>query len=167
MIARRRHRVAAAVCVAGLVSNIACYAYRPVNDVAPIPEERLRITLTTEGTTELTRFLGPRVGAVEGTLVRTRSDGALDIAVEGIRTVDGMQQSWAGAGGGVGVGVGDGAVTIPRAYVAHVERNVLDRPRSALAGVVLGGVLVAIAAVALRSTSSQGGTGPGGGSPPP
>jgi hypothetical protein len=134
-----------------------CYAYQPVSGPLPPARQQVRLRLTTEGTFELARYLGPRVEAVEGSLASVRADTSLTVAVEWVRMVDGVHQPW----------TGEGSVVFPTSYLSRVEISTLDRSRTTVAALALTAGLVALAATALRSTRSQGGTGPVTGGPPP
>ena len=57
--------------------NSACYAYQPVTGIPLAESQRVRLHLTTEGTAELARLLGPRVEAASGTLTRIQPSGEL------------------------------------------------------------------------------------------
>lgn len=139
-----------------LAVNSACYAYQPVLTGAVPAGQSVRARLNAEGTAELTRFLGPRVGAVEGTLASVREDGALVIGVEQVQTLDGLRQPWAG----------EGVVTFPRQYIEQVEVRALNRRQTTIATVALVGALVLIAVVALAAGFGKGSPDSGGGPPP-
>jgi hypothetical protein len=149
--------VTAVVCALALAHTTACYAYRPVSGPLPPAQQQVRLRLTTEGTLELARYLGPRVEAVEGSLASARTDTSLTVAVEWVQTVDGVHQPW----------TGEGNVVFPMSYLSRVELSTLDRSRTSVAALALTAGLIALAATALRSTRSQGGTGPSPGGPPP
>jgi hypothetical protein len=157
MMRRRGRRLAVASCAAAMLANSACYAYVPVG--APLAPEgqQVRLRLTPEGTTELARYLGPRIEGVEGTLAGVAPDGAMAVVVESVATAGGAAQPW----------TGEGAVIFPAAYVSGVQRSTLDRTRTTLGAVVLVGGLIAIANLALHSARSQPGPGTGAGGPPP
>ena len=139
-----------------LALNSACYAYQPVVTGAAPAGQSVRARLSAEGTVELTRFLGPRVRAVEGTLSSVRDDGALVIGVEQVQTLDGLRQPWAG----------EGVVTFPRQYIEQVEVRALNRRQTTIASVALVGALVLIAVVALAAGFGKGSPDSGGGPPP-
>lgn len=154
---RRTVRFAAAACAAALALQSACYAYQPVARPLASQHERLRVRLTSDGTTALARDLGPRIALVEGTLDEVSADGALSIAVDWVQSVDGVRQPW----------TGEGRLSIPPMYVDGVQRHTLQRTRSVVAGVALAGGLVALAVVALRTGGAGGGGDGGTGGPPP
>ena len=140
-----------------LAFNSACYAYQPVTGVPLAETQRVRLHLTAEGTSELARFLGPRVQNADGMLTSIRPDGALTMSVESVQLTDGARQPWSG----------EGLVSFPASYVVRVERSELSAVRTILGSLALAGGLVAIAAIALKTAGSQSGTDAGGGSPPP
>lgn len=131
----------------------ACYTYRPVT-TTPRVTERVRLTLTAEGTTELARFLGPRVVVAEGMLSSIAADSAYVVAVDFVQMTDGVRQPWSG----------EGLVRFPIHYVREVRERVLLRRQSYVAGAALTSGLIAAAVFALRNTGSGG---DGGGGPPP
>jgi hypothetical protein len=151
MHSRMPTRLAVAL-IAVLASG--CYTYRPVT--APRVSERVRLTLTGQGTEELARFLGPRVVGAEGDLTSIQSDGAMVVAVDFVRLADGTRQPW----------TGEGVVTFPAGYVTEVRERTFLRRQSYVAGGALTGGLIAVAIMALRS-GGAGGNGGGGPPPPP
>ena len=140
-----------------LALNTACYAYQPAVRPLVSGPQKIRLHLTPEGTTELARYLGPRVAVADGSVARVAPDGAIALTVEWVQTVDGVRQPW----------TGEGIVTFPAAYVSGVEESVLSRRQTTLAAIVLTAGVIAIAVAALRSTASKGVTDGGIGSPPP
>lgn len=140
---------------AALALNSACYAYQPAAQPFATTNPGVRLQLTAEGTTELARYLGPRVAAVEGTLSSTNPDGAMVVGVERVQTEDGVKQPWSG----------EGLVTFPALYVKSVHERVLNRRQTTLASVALVAALIAIAAAALGVGGAGGG--PDIGTPPP
>ena len=142
---------------AAVAVNTGCYAYQPVTGIPLAESQRVRLHLTTEGTAELARFLGPRVEAASGTLTRIQPTGELGVAVEMVQLSDGSPQPW----------TGEGVVNFPAAYVRSVERSELSRSRTTIGALALAGGLFAIAAIALKTTGSQAAGDAGGGSPPP
>ena len=154
---RRTRRIAVAACVTTLALQTACYSYQPVARPLAPANQRLRVFLTPDGTTELAKYLGPRVALVEGVLADVQPDGALSVAVEWVQTVDGARQPW----------TGEGRVAFPAAYVGSVQQHTLSPGRSAIAAVSITGAVIALAVIALRTVGSQGGGGDGTGGPPP
>ena len=138
---------------AGLALHSGCYAYVPAATGAPpAAGAEIRVQLNADGTTELARYLGPRVSSVDGKLSSVSSDGAMVIAPASVQIADGARQQW----------TGEGLVTLPSAYVATVRLRTLDRPRSTVAAAAIGGSIVAIAAILLRGIGSGGASGAGG-----
>ena len=148
----RVNRVALVTGAAALAFNSACYAYLPVTGQPLGETQHVRVNLTDEGTTELARYLGPRVQNVDGTVAAVRPDGSLSVAVATVQLVDGVRHSWSG----------EGVVAFPKQYVSSVERCELSKSRTIVGSLALAGGLLMIAVAALRSSGSDGGTGPGG-----
>ena len=136
---------------------MACYNYRPVTQPLAPAGQRLRVSLSPEGTTELAKYLGPRVEMVEGTLVSVQPDGTMSVAVEWVQTPGGVRQPW----------MGEGGVAIPATYIQNVQQHTLNKRASVLAAAGITGGLIALAVLALNAGGSQGGGGDGGGGPPP
>lgn len=137
--------------------NTACYAYQPVPHPLVAANQRVRVHLTPDGTTELARYLGPQVGVAEGVVASVAADGAVALGVQWVRTTNGIRQAWAG----------EGTVTVPAAYIGRVEENTLDRRRSAFAAVAIGAAVIGVAVAALGIGGADGGPGSGGGGPNP
>lgn len=154
---RHARRIAVVACAAALTLQTACYSYQPIARPLSPSSQRLRLHLTPDGTTELAKYLGPRVALVEGVLADVQPDGALSVAVEWVQTVDGSRQPW----------TGEGRVAFPAAYVGSVQQHTLSPRRSAIAAVSITGAVIALAVIALRTVGSQGGGGDGTGGPPP
>lgn len=152
----RARRTAVAACAAALSLQMACYNYRPVTRPLTSAGQRLRVSLSPEGTTDLAKYLGPRVEMVEGTLVSVQPDGTMSIAVEWVQTPGGVRQPW----------MGEGGVAIPAPYIQSVQQHTLNKTASVLAAGAITGGLIALAVVALNTGGSQGG-GDGPGTPPP
>ena len=148
----RVNRVALVTGAAALAFNSACYAYLPVSGMPLGEAQKVRVHLTGEGTTELARFLGPRVQNVDGTVAAVRQDGSLNVAVATVQLTDGVRQSWSG----------EGIVAFPTQYVSSVERSELNKTRTIVGSLALAVGLLGIAIAALKSSGSQGGPGPGG-----
>ena len=140
-----------------LLLNIGCYSFqRPTTLTSPVGGV-VRLTLTPQGTTELARFLGPRVVSAEGTLASIRADGALVVGVDWVAIEGGQRQPW----------TGEGLVTFPRDMVAGVDQRTFDRKKSVIAALVVTAGLAVIAAIALAVSGSQSSAVPVGGPPPP
>ena len=153
-------RITLTIGAAALMLNTACYAYMPVTSgVAPAAAQQVRLRLTNEGSSELARFLGPRVVEVEGTLSRVDADGAWVVGPEWVKLSDGLRQPWSG----------EGVVSIPLHFTQGVEQRTFNRRKTILATVaaVVGAVVLAL--VAFNSSGAKGtpdGSGPGGQPPP-
>ncbi len=152
----RFRRLAFALGGLALGINGGCYAWQPAPAVIPA-SQRLRIHLTPDGTSELARYLGPRVSVAEGVLSGVAPDGTLMLGVQSVQTSDGVRQAW----------TGEGDVSFPAQYVNRVEQSLLNRRKSVLAGGLLGAAVVAVAVAALGTAGANGGEGTGTGSPPP
>lgn len=153
----RIRRCALVAGCAALTFNSACYAYQPVTGIPLAEAQRVRLHLTTEGTTELARYLGPRVETADGVLTRIRPGGELGVAVETVQLTDGASQPW----------TGEGVVIFPAQYIRSIERSELSRSRTTIGALALAGGLLAIAVIALKTTGSQSAGDAGGASPPP
>ncbi len=153
----RGRKLAVIACAAALTLNAGCYAYQPMVGATPTAERRIRLELTPDGTTEMARYLGPRVVSVEGSFAGTAPDGAMRLGVEWVQLAGGGRQPW----------TGEGIVSFPTAYVGGVQQHALQRGTSILAAAALAGALLAVAVLALGVGGSQGGDGTGAGGPPP
>ena len=142
-----RPRIAICLGAVALALNLGCYAYQPVTGLPLTTSERVRVHLTTDGTTELARYLGPRVTAADGTVATIQPDGSLSIAVQSVQLTDGTQQHWSG----------EGIVSFATQFVQRVERSELNRTRSTVAAIALAGAIAGIATAALRSSGTSGG----------
>jgi hypothetical protein len=130
-----------------LMLNTACYAYMPVaGGAVPATAQLVRIRLTSEGTSELARFLGPRVVVVEGTYSKAGDDGALVVGPDWVELSDGQRTNWSG----------EGVVTIPLKYTQGVEARTFDRRKTTLATVFTVVAVVALALIAFNSTGAKG-----------
>ena len=139
-----------------LLLNTACYSYAPVAGGAVPPTAQIvRVRLTSEGTAELARYLGPRVVLVEGTYSRGGGNDAVVVGPDWVELADGQRTNWSG----------EGVVTIPLKYTQGVEARLFDRRKTTLATVftVVGTALVAL--VAFNAGGAKGSppsAGPGG-----
>jgi len=112
-----------------------CYVHRAIVDPSPAPNTSVTITLTNDGTSELSGALGPGARAVDGRVVPSAPD-TIALAVHRVRRVSGRIEEWKGE-----------HVAVPRPAVAGVEARLLSAQATAavLGGAVAG--LVVIAAV--------------------
>lgn len=140
----------------GLALDTACYSYLSVPTGALPPSAEVRVLLNSTGTTELARYLGPRVSAVDGTLATVGGDGAMGVAPSWVQIADGARQPWSG----------EGLVTIPRAYVNDVQRRTLNRRQTTISAIALAVTLVVTAVIALRAGGAKGAPDASGGGPP-
>lgn len=136
-----------------LMNATACYSYLPIaTEASPNMGERVRMTLTHEGTTELARFLGPRVTMAEGELSAMTPGGDFVVAVDFVQTVDGIRQPWSG----------EGMVTIPKTYVTSTRQRTFLKRQTVVATTLITVLLIVVARIALNS-GVFGGDGGGGG----
>jgi hypothetical protein len=128
-----------------------CYTYRPLENPAPPPGQRVSAQLTTEGSRELTGQIGPEVLHVEGQVLSADSTG-LDLRVLEIESYRGIRSDWHGE-----------HVKLPRQAVAGLqERRLSVGGTTLLGGVVLGG-LYAMYQLFGGGGLFEGGTGQAGG----
>ena len=158
MLTRFKRPIAVVVTVAALVSSQACYAYLPIETPAAArPTDRVRVSLTPEGTTELARFLGPQVAVAEGDVTALNPDGTMIVAVDFVQQTNGIRQPWSG----------EGVVAFPPSYRSDVRRRTYLRRQSIVAGSALAAAVLATAVIALRAGGADGGPGGGTVQPPP
>jgi hypothetical protein len=136
------------------VTNAACYSYVPLAAPAARDGDVLRVRLTPSGTVDLARYIGPRVVALDGQLLRASADSGLTIAVTELRASDGTRTLWAG----------DAPLLISPLAVAGLERRELSRRRTILTSAVAATGVVTLGVVAVRRGGKES---PGGGPPPP
>jgi hypothetical protein len=141
MLAAFRSRALALLTLPTLLA--ACHSYVPVI-TAPGPGTRLSAELTDTGTSELARYVGPRVAVIEGGLV-SASDSAVTLSVILTRQHNGVDSYWTGE-----------QVTVPRPYIAHLTERRLARGRTAVA---TGGFTALLAALALAFSGGFNGGG--------
>jgi len=181
---RRVRRAGAVVVLFSMGLTNACYAYVPfepgpdpatgepgrmemsggsvarVRDASRVPikaGDKLRIELTTDGTRELARYLGPGVRVVEGAATGVDSTGAIDLAVEFVDLRGGVKMPW----------TGEGVVRFPAAMQESVARHTFQKRQTIVASVVLAGALIAIAVTALAIGGAGGDDNPAPPPPPP
>jgi hypothetical protein len=145
---RALRRVGAFAGTLAMVTMVGCYSYQPVTHALPSAGERVRLTLTPQGTMDLARFLGPRVIVVTGTLSSVTADSALVVAVDEVTLVDGLRQPWSG----------EGVVSFTPRYVDVVQRHVFQRTRSIVAAGVATAALISIAVIAIKAAGAGGGS---------
>jgi len=155
-----RRLAAVAPAALALIAGAGCYRHVPVapSDLATAaPGATVRLFLTPTGTTQLAPRLGPETISLDGRVERASADS---VALVVSRTTK--------AYGGTIAWVGE-RVTIPMPLVAHAERRMLDRGRTA--GMALSGAAAAGAALAVllgqHGAGSGSDPGNGGGGPSP
>ena len=150
-------RVLSQLTPAALLIVAGCYSYQPAA-VTPTAQAgaELRVHLTSQGTEELARFVGPRVTALDARVVRIAADSTLTLGVSLLHFADGTSYPF----------TGDAPVSVPRGFIGSVERRTFSTSRTVVvtSGVVAG--LIAIASAALHTGHVSPGGGPGGPPPP-
>ena len=140
-----------------MATSSGCYAYVPASP-RQAPESvgaGVRVTLTTGGTEDLARFLGPRVYAFDGSVASISAEGDPVIGVTWVQLVDGSRQPW----------MGQGVVKVPTADIADVAVHTLDRRKSYLAAALVGIALGAIGYAVLKGGGGNIRDNPGDGNP--
>lgn len=115
------------------VVSSGCYVHRVIVDSSPAPNTSVTITLTSDGTSELSGALGPGARAVDGRVLPSAPD-TIALAVHRVRRVGGRIEDWKGE-----------HVSVPRPAVAGVEARLLSAPAT---GAVVGGAVVGLVLVA-------------------
>lgn len=152
---RRTSNSLGAIAVTALLAS-GCYGYLPVDAGAPPSGDRIRVVLTSEGSRELARVLGPGVTVAEGTVSAHEMDGTIQLGVDYVHLQNGMRMPW----------TGEGTVRIPASYRESVARRTYLRRQSIVAGGALAALLVTTAVVAIRAGGAGGSDGPGVPMPP-
>jgi hypothetical protein len=131
-----------------------CYNYSPLATPTPEAGTYVAVTLTSVGSQDLARYLGPSVFVVRGRYLRESDDGGLVVSVSSVERQRGDELPWAGEN-----------VALPNSAIASLEVRRLARGRSLLlAGVGAGGLVATTLAFALIGGGTQ--PGPGRGPPP-
>lgn len=136
------------VIVGSVMLCAACQTYvaTPIPSLAP--KNEVRVTLTPDGMTEMTRVVGPHVSGLEGRIVSV--DTAIQLAVHNLILTDGSFALYH-----------DEIVVVPRSAVASSEIKRVSPTRS----VVLAGALAAGGVVAATQMGNgenrRGRTNPG------
>ena len=143
--------------VAGALLLSGCYRFVPrpgtPAPAPPPPGAEVRLYLSPDGASRLAPALGPQTAIVAGRVEASRDEG-VSLVMSSTTKAYGATTQWIGE-----------RVTIPVAAVARGERRVLDRRRSALAGV--GVALATAAGYALLRAVRGGGADAGGDGPGP
>lgn len=114
--------------------STACYQNAPV-DVAVRPlatGERIALEVSDAGRQALAERFGQGVSEIEGALLAA-PDATYNLSVFRVSYLRAAQSQWAGE-----------RVTVERAHVGQVFRRSLDRRRTTLAAVAVGGGLLAL-----------------------
>lgn len=152
---RRMRRAGALVALSSLSVANACYAYLPIEEGAA-PRDRVRVGLTTDGTRELARYLGPGVRVVEGTITRLDSTRTITLAVDFVHLNSGVRMPYSG----------EGMVDFPVAMREGVSRHTFMKRQTIVASGALAAAIIGTAILALRQ-GNAGSDGTGGPPPPP
>jgi hypothetical protein len=131
-IATSRRRAAArgaGVAAAALLTG--CYDYIESPSGGFAPDAQVRATLTDAGSAQMGAVLGPRVTSVDGRVERAGTD-SLVLRVSRVALFSGAENEWNGE-----------RVALPASALGSVRERRLDRPRTVLAVVILGGAVVA------------------------
>jgi hypothetical protein len=129
----------------------ACYTYRPLETPVPVAGQRVSAQLTTEGSRDLAGQIGPEVLHVEGDVVDADSSG-LDLDVAEIESYRGIRSDWHGE-----------HIRLPRDAVAGMQQRHLSIGGTGIVGGALAAGLYLVYRVLSGESSSEGGTGQGGG----
>lgn len=149
-------RATAAVVFGALSLQTACFSYRPLALSATRPGSDVRITLTTDGSTELEPVLGPKVRSVTGQVQEVLGDTAVVLLADEVTTADGDALPWR-----------RGRITLPQRAVASGELRALDRRKTRTFVVATVVTFVVVIAAALKKSGYSGSSRSGPGSGPP
>jgi hypothetical protein len=147
-------RSTAIVALVSLLIASGCYSYLPA-PAGPIkPESTMRVYLSTNGSNDLTRSVGPDVVSLDGYVIG-QSDTTLELSVTSLQRQNRDADRWQGE-----------RVVIPRTYVDRIAVREFDRTRTVVAALVaIGGLLIARSLVTGAGGSvagtPAGGTGAG------
>jgi hypothetical protein len=127
----RRHAAARGVAVAAAALVTGCYDYIESPTGGFAPDAQVRAILTDAGSSQLGVILGPRVTSIDGRVERAGAD-SLVLRVSRVALFNGAESEWNGE-----------RVGVPMSAVGSVRERRLDRPRTVLAILVVGGAVVA------------------------
>jgi hypothetical protein len=141
---RPRHLLLAlaSVAVAG------CYEYLPTREPAAVRSlvgQRVQLTLTDAGADALAPSVGPRVEAVEGTLLAD-SAGSYHLAVSLTRAEGGVETYWRGE-----------SVVVAHPFVRVVAERRFSRSRSTFVGTLMTVGVIGVTSALRGGGSSSGG----------
>ncbi len=139
-----------------LLSQTACYTYRPAAPTRLQVGGDVHLVLTRDGTAELQPLLGPDVRRINGQIEETAGDTSVVILLDEVVTGDGATLPWR-----------RGRVTIPVRTLASVEQRTLDRGRTRTFVAVAAATFVAIVVAAIKRAGYSGSSKSGPGSGPP
>jgi hypothetical protein len=113
-----------------------CYKYLPLQSAVPTPGEAIQVSLTREGSDQMTRFYGPSISQLDAQVLAVRAD-TLELAVRTVRTSQGFESFFKGD-----------TVALPLSSVASISgRRFAVGPTVLLGGLVVGGAVGAVAAL--------------------
>jgi hypothetical protein len=148
-----RRSIGVAVCLMGLVSMNACYAYVPTTTTSLAERTPVTVHLTLGGTVALQPTLGQGVNELDGTVLRSTAD-TLVMAVEDMYTISRQKFESSGT-----------TAAIPRPYIEDVKVRTFSRKRTTLT--IIGALVLAIAGAAAVGLANASGNPGGGGVIPP
>ena len=145
-------RTSAALSAAALAASSACYSYLPPPSPVGMEGHVVRVSLNSAGADEVGRRVGPNPTALEGRVIQW-SDSSLALSVSAVGRANRDDELWQGE-----------RVDIPSRDIDHVGVRQLDKLRTGLAVLVVGGALLIARTFGSSEnvvTTPPGGTGPG------
>ncbi|MFL5403466.1 MAG: hypothetical protein ACJ8BF_11685 [Gemmatimonadales bacterium] len=139
------------LCILAGLLLAGCYTYRPLENPAPPPGQRVSAQLTSEGSRDLTPEIGPEILHIEGDVV-TADSTVLDLEVREIESYRGIRTDWHGE-----------HVKLPRQAVAGLQQRRLSIGGTTLLGGVLAGGMYVVYRVLGGPGLFEGGNGQVGG----
>lgn len=134
-----------------VVAAAGCYRLTPIDGASPAAGMEVRVSLTDEGSVRLAPLIGPRIAAVEGSVI-AGTDTAIVLAVRSVVGQGGRTMNWS-----------QERLAIPRSAVSSIRTRKLDRKRTWFAaGLTVVGALALGEAFGL-GTGLDGVLGIGGG----
>lgn len=130
----------AVVLALAMVVLSGCHSYRPMLESDPVPGDRVRVRLSSEAASDVSRLVNSPVASVSGTVMAVQTDSLT------------LNASWGAIFAGTRFAARRDTLTFERTDLLQIERRELSRGRSA---VVLGAL--AAMAIALYRTFGGGG----------
>jgi hypothetical protein len=113
-----------------------CYKYLPLQSTPPAPGEVVEVSLTREGSDQMTRFYGPGISQLDAKVLAVRVE-TLELAVRTVRTSQGFESAFRGD-----------TLALPLLSGASISgRRFAVGPTVLLGGLVVGGAVGAVAAL--------------------